>query len=197
MITISTLKMILASGSPRRREILAQMGYDFKTVSPDLDESLLDGESPDRHVMRLSSAKAKSVADKHPDDLVIGADTIVVLGNRILGKPSSPDEAIEMLHLLSGKAHVVYTGLSLIILSEKLERTGYDATKVIFNTLEDNSIRSYVESGEPLDKAGAYGIQGMGSFLVNHYEGEFDTVIGFPTKLFSNLFAEVTSCRNR
>jgi septum formation protein len=197
MITISTLKMILASGSPRRREILAQMGYDFKTVSPDLDESLLDGESPDRHVMRLSRAKAKSVADKHPDDLVIGADTIVVLGNRILGKPSSPDEAIEMLHLLSGKAHVVYTGLSLIILSEKLERTGYDATKVIFNTLEDNSIRSYVESGEPLDKAGAYGIQGMGSFLVNHYEGEFDTVIGFPTKLFSNLFAEVTSCRNR
>jgi len=197
MITISTLKMILASGSPRRREILAQMGYDFKTVSPDLDESLLDGESPDRHVMRLSSAKAKSVADKHPDDLVIGADTIVVLGNRILGKPSSPDEAIEMLHLLSGKAHVVYTGLSLIILSEKLERTGYDATKVIFNTLEDNSIRSYVESGEPLDKAGAYGIEGMGSFLVNHYEGEFDTVIGFPTKLFSNLFAEVTSCRNR
>ena len=186
----------MASSSPRRRDILAAMGYDFRVVPADLDESPLDNESPAEHVIRLSRAKASLVARKYPENLVIGADTVVVLGNHILGKPASPEEAGAMLQKLSGEGHNVFTGLSLIISSANIEISGYDVTRVVFNRLGENDIRRYVASGEPLDKAGAYGIQGMGSFLVDHYEGEFDTVIGFPTKLFRKLYEEVESCRN-
>jgi septum formation protein len=194
---VSTTKIILASGSPRRKELLSGLGYQFDVIIPSLDESLLPGENPSGHVLRLSLAKARAIAMEHSDDIVIGADTIVVLGDKILGKPASPEEAVSMLKLLSGKPHVVYTGLSLVILNDNIIKSDYDATKVVFNHLEESAIEKYVASGEPLDKAGAYGIQGMGSFLVNHYEGEFDTVIGFPTKLFKKLFEEVVSCRNR
>jgi septum formation protein len=196
MITILSQKLILASSSPRRREILAGMGYDFRVVPADLDESPLDNESPAEHVIRLSRAKASRVAGEHPDELVIGADTIVVLGDHILGKPSSPEGAVTMLRKLSGETHNVFTGLSLIISSSSIDISGHDVTRVVFNRLREEDIRRYVASGEPLDKAGAYGIQGMGSFLVNHYEGEFDTVIGFPTRLFRKLYEEVESCRN-
>jgi septum formation protein len=165
-------------------------------IAPDVDETPLSGEHPIEHVTRLSLAKARAVATLNPYDLVIGADTTVVVDNTILGKPNSPEEAISMLKFLSGKAHTVYTGLSMIILKENIISTEYDATKVIFNNLELKDIKNYVASGEPLDKAGAYGIQGMGSFLVHHYEGEFDTVIGFPTKLFKKMLEEVVSCRN-
>jgi len=194
---VSTTKIILASGSPRRKELLSDLGYQFDIIIPNLDESLLPGENPSEHVLRLSLAKARAIAMEHSDDIIIGADTIVVLGDKILGKPASPDEAVSMLKLLSGKPHIVYTGLTLMILNENIIKSDYDATKVVFNDLEESAIEKYVASGEPLDKAGAYGIQGMGSFLVNHYEGEFDTVIGFPTKLFKELFEEVVSCRNR
>jgi septum formation protein len=197
MMAVTTLKMVLASSSPRRREILSKLGYVFEVLAPDLDESQIQDETPAEHVLRLSQAKAERVAYRNPDDLVIGADTIVVLDNRILGKPLSPGEAGEMLNQLSGRMHTVYTGLSLIINCENITKTDYDATKVVFNELRDDDIQRYVASGEPLDKAGAYGIQGMGSFLVNHYEGEFDTVIGFPTKLFERLYREVISCRKR
>ena len=193
---ISAIKMILASGSPRRRELLSRLGYEFNVLSADIDEYLLDGESPDQHVMRLALAKAIEIAQNNPDDLVIGADTIVVLGERILGKPSSAEEAISMLTLLSGKAHIVYTGLALVFFGEQIIKTDFDKTRVVFNTLNREDIIGYVASGEPLDKAGAYGIQGMGSFLVKNYDGEFDTVIGFPTKLFSKMYEEVVSCRN-
>jgi septum formation protein len=173
------------------------MGYDFNVVAPHLDESVIDSETPAEHVVRLSRAKASLVAGKHPDELVIGADTIVVLENQILGKPDSPEEAVAMLGRLSGQTHIVYTGLSLVVKSENLDISGFDATRVVFNELNPQDIIRYVESGEPLDKAGAYGIQGMGSFLVNHYEGEFDTVIGFPSRLFGKLYEEVISCRKR
>jgi septum formation protein len=196
MMAVSTIRIILASGSPRRKELLSNLGYEFKVIAPDVDETPLSDERPNDHVTRLSLAKARAVATFNSDDLVIGADTTVVVDNTILGKPNSPDDAISMLKFLSGKAHTVYTGLSMIILKENIIRTDYDATKVIFNNLELNDIKNYVASGEPLDKAGAYGIQGMGSFLVHHYEGEFDTVIGFPTKLFKKMLEEVVSCRN-
>jgi septum formation protein len=196
MMAVSTIRIILASGSPRRKELLSNLGYEFKVIPPDVDETPLSDERPNDHVTRLSLAKARAVATFNSDDLVIGADTTVVVDNTILGKPNSPDDAISMLKFLSGKAHTVYTGLSMIILKENIIRTDYDATKVIFNNLELNDIKNYVASGEPLDKAGAYGIQGMGSFLVHHYEGEFDTVIGFPTKLFKKMLEEVVSCRN-
>jgi septum formation protein len=196
-MAISTGKIILASGSPRRKELLSNLGYKFEIIVPDLDETPLQGEIPAQHVRRLSLAKAEIIAKDHPADLVIGADTIVVLEDTILGKPASPDEAVSMLKFLSGKSHVVYTGLSLVIKDDTIAISKYDSTRVIFNNLDDKAIREYVASGEPLDKAGAYGIQGMGSFLVNHYEGEFDTVIGFPTELFKRMYEEVVSCRNR
>jgi septum formation protein len=195
-MAISTGKIILASGSPRRKELLSRLGYRFEIVIPDLDETPFPGENPAKHVLRLSLAKAQMIAKDHPNDLVIGADTIVVLDNTILGKPASPIEAISMLKFLSGKSHKVYTGLSMVIREEKIFISKYDATTVVFNNLDEKAIQEYVASGEPLDKAGAYGIQGMGSFLVNHYEGEFDTVIGFPTELFKKMYEEVVSCRN-
>jgi len=196
-MTVSNLKMILASGSPRRRELLSGLGYDFAVIAPDIDELLNDGEKPEEHVMRLALAKAMLVAQDHPDELVIGADTIVVLGERILGKPSSPQEAISMLNFLSGKAHTVYTGLALAVFGDDIIKSDFDKTRVVFNQLNNTDIANYVASGEPLDKAGAYGIQGMGSFLVKQFDGEFDTVIGFPSKLFLKLYEEVVSCRNR
>jgi septum formation protein len=196
-MAVLTTRIILASGSPRRKELLSSLGYDFDVIAPDLDETPLPGEKPSAHVLRLSLAKARAVAAAHPKDLVIGADTIVVLDDIILGKPASPAEAVSMLKMLSGKPHVVYTGLSLAILSDNIIKSDYDATKVVFNDLEERAIENYVASGEPLDKAGAYGIQGMGSFLVREYDGEFDTVIGFPTKLFRKMLEEVVSCRNR
>jgi len=196
-MSISTIKMILASGSPRRKELLSKLGYEFNVIAPDIDETVIDGESPEQHVMRLALAKAMAVAENNPDDLVIGADTIVVLGERILGKPSSEDDAISILTLLSGKAHIVYTGLALTLFGDEIIKSDFDKTRVVFNPLNHTDIVGYVASGEPLDKAGAYGIQGMGSFLVKNYDGEFDTVIGFPTKLFSKMYEEVVSCRNR
>jgi septum formation protein len=195
-MAISTGKIILASGSPRRKELLSKLGYQFDIVIPDLDETPFPGENPAEHVLRLSLAKAQMIAKDHPNDLIIGADTIVVLDNTILGKPASPIEAISMLKFLSGKSHIVYTGLSLVIRDEIIFISKYDATTVVFNNLDEKAIQEYVASGEPLDKAGAYGIQGMGSFLVNRYDGEFDTVIGFPTKLFKKMYEEVVSCRN-
>ena len=196
-MTVATVKIILASRSPRRRELLSKLGYQFEVVAPEINEERNAGEGPAEHVLRLSLEKARAIGAHYPNDLVIGADTIVVTDNAILGKPASEADAISMLKQLSGKPHVVYTALTLMIQKENIARSDYDSTRVVFNELGQDAILEYVKSGEPLDKAGAYGIQGMGSFLVHHYEGEFDTVIGFPTKLFTRLFEEVVSCRNR
>lgn len=192
--TITAMKIVLASGSPRRQKLLSEMGYDFEIVTPDIAEENNPGETSEDHVKRLSGLKAESVALKFPDSLVVGADTIVVLENRIFGKPESSVEARSMLELLSGKTHTVFTGLSVIILTKDIAKTDYDSTRVTFNNLSSEDIHRYVESGEPLDKAGAYGIQGMGSFLVDNYEGDIDTVIGFPSKLFQKMYEEVQSC---
>ncbi len=194
MKTISAMKIVLASGSPRRQKLLSEMGYDFEIVTPVVHEENIPGESPEDHVKRLSRLKAESVANNHPDSLVVGADTIVVLEHRILGKPKSKLEAKSMLELLSGKTHIVFTGLSMIISTKDIAKSDYDSTRVTVNKLSPEQINHYVGSGEPLDKAGAYGIQGMGSFLVDSYEGELDTVIGFPSKLFKKMYEEVRSC---
>jgi septum formation protein len=196
-MTVDIYEIILASSSPRRHELLSGLGYNFRVVAPSVEEKLLAGENPVDHVFRLSLEKARLVATKHPEALVVGADTVVVLGDIILGKPSSPDEATGMLKLLSGKEHTVYTGLSMIVRADNVEISDYDSTKVTFNELDSQDLLRYVASGESMDKAGAYGIQGMGSFLVKRYEGEFDTVIGFPTRLFTRMLGEVISCRSR
>lgn len=194
MKTIKTLKIVLASGSPRRQKLLSEMGYDFEVVAPVIPEKNTPGEAPQDYVKRLSRLKAETVALKYPDSLIVGADTVVVLECRILGKPESRSEAKSMLGLLSGKTHTVFTGLSMIVLEKDITTSDFDSTEVTFNKLSPEDINRYVESGEPLDKAGAYGIQGMGSFLVDNYDGELDTVIGFPSKLFRTMYEGILSC---
>ncbi len=195
MIAVLIMRLILASSSPRRQKLLKEMGYEFEIVAPISDEDLMPGESPADHVLRVSRDKAESVAGDFEDDCVLGADTIVVLEERIFGKPESKADAARMLGTLSGKTHAVYTGLTIVNLSNGTTLSRYDSTKVSFRILNEVDIERYIESGEPMDKAGSYGIQGMGSFLVERYDGELDTVIGFPRKLFKSMYQEVVSCQ--
>ena len=186
------MKIILASSSPRRLSLLTQQGYKFEVVHPQVDESRLPGESASDYVLRLAAAKAGLAVTN--DSLVIGADTVVVLGNDFLQKPANKPEAKMILEKLSGKTHEVYTGLAIICSTCRKQQADFDMTIVHFNILTEDAILRYIESGEPMDKAGAYGIQGMGSFLVKQIEGELDTVIGFPMKLFKRMIEEHRKC---
>jgi septum formation protein len=197
MKTITKMKIVLASGSPRRQKILSDIGYEFEVAPQPVREEIIPGESPIAHVKRLSREKAEAAGVYFKEHLIIGADTIVVLEDTIFGKPQSEDDARKILARLSGCTHTVFTGLTLIIPSEGLSRFGYDSTRVTFNSLSPEGIVDYVRSGEPMDKAGAYGIQGMGSFLVAGIDGELDTVIGFPSRLFERIFEEIRSCLKR
>lgn len=186
------MKIVLASSSPRRLKLLLEEGYKFEVVSPDVDETRLPAEPPQDYVRRLSLAKARSVSVDNA--LVIGADTVVVLADEFLNKPSSKPEAKVILEKLSGNIHTVYTGLSIVCPACGKEGSDFDKTVVHFNLLTEKAIMEYIESGESMDKAGAYGIQGMGSFLVKKIEGSLDTVIGFPKKLFKQMLKEHREC---
>lgn len=170
--------LILASASPRRAEILSAAGISFKlSTPPNIDESLIKGESPREHAARLARLKAEAV----PGDLVLGADTVVVVDGRILGKPRTVNEAAEMLRLLSGRAHEVITGVCLKSPMETV--VDVEETTVWFMILCEEEIVAYVASGEPMDKAGAYGIQGLASKFVSHIEGSYTNVMGLPVTL--------------
>lgn len=169
------------------------MGFDFEIIVPETDEKIVPGEMPADHVIRVSREKAGAVAADFPGDIVLGADTAVVLNGEIFGKPKSASEAMTILGRLSGNTHTVYTGLTMINSSAGATISRYDSADVFFNHLSESEIEQYVRTGEPLDKAGAYGIQGMGSFLVKSYEGNLDTIIGFPRKLFREMYADITS----
>ncbi len=188
------MKIILASSSPRRLNLLLEEGFQFEVIHPDVDEKRLENETPDDYVCRLAHTKAKSIA--RDDSLVIGADTVVILGEEFLNKPSSKVEAQVILEKLSGNIHTVYTGVSLVCSKCGGEEVAYDKTNVHFNILTKPAISKYIDSGEPLDKAGAYGIQGIGSFLVKNIDGELDTVIGFPMKLFRKMIEVHRDCLN-
>jgi septum formation protein len=170
--------LILASSSPRRKELLETLRLPFAISSSEVDESFDPGLSPEEIVMELAERKAQVVFNEHPDAFVIGADTIVVAHNEILGKPVDEAEAVSMLKILSGMQHDVYTGVS--ILSPASTTRFYEKTEVWFWELTDDEIRSYVNSGEPLDKAGAYGIQQLGSTLVKKINGDYFAVVGLP-----------------
>lgn len=197
MKTISAMRIVLASGSPRRQKILSDIGFKFEVAPQEVREEIIPDESPVDHVRRLSREKAEAAAPYFKDHLIIGADTIVVLGDTILGKPETADDARRMLRELSGRTHTVFTGLTLLIPFEGLSRFDYDSSQVTFNDLSPEEIESYISSGEPMDKAGAYGIQGMGSFLVARLSGELDTVIGFPARLFGKMLEDISSCLER
>jgi septum formation protein len=171
-------RLILASSSPRRKEILENIQLSFEVSSSDVDESFSEDLTPSEVVMELAEKKAKAVAENYPSDFVLGADTIVVLEGEILGKPKDEQEATAMLNKLSGKTHEVFTGVAIVSLSEST--TFFEKTTVTFWELTEAEINMYVSSGEPLDKAGAYGIQQLGSFLVQAIQGDYFSVVGLP-----------------
>ncbi|HDX9668886.1 TPA: septum formation inhibitor Maf [Bacillus cereus] len=171
-------KIILASGSPRRKELLELAGVPFEIVVSEVEETNGAYSSPSDIVMSLALQKASAVAETNGDHIVLGADTIVTYDSRVLGKPSNEDEAKEMLRLLSGKTHEVYTGVAIIAKDKTV--TFYERTEVTFWELTEEEIDVYVASKEPLDKAGSYGIQGKGSIFVQHIQGDYYSVVGLP-----------------
>jgi septum formation protein len=177
--------IILASQSPRRRILLRQIGLRFRVVPSHVPERIRHGETPRANARRIAVAKAREVASRTTNALVIGADTIVVLDGHILGKPSSPADARRMLRKLSGRQHVVYTGFALVDARTGYCRSGVEATRVRFRRLTREEIDAYVKSGSPMDKAGAYGIQDdFGAVFVEKVNGCFYTVVGFPLSRF-------------
>jgi septum formation protein len=189
------LELILASGSPRRRELMAMCGYDF-TVIPSCEEEKVIEKEPALLVKRLAEAKAMSVWKSLPKErragaAVLGSDTVVVLDGEVLGKPSSKEDAVRMLRELSGRANVVHTGVALVTAlpdgEGALVVSDGDEAKVFFAELDDEEIEAYVESGDPLDKAGAYGIQGAFSVHITGVEGSYFTVVGLPVHLVYDL----------
>lgn len=185
------LKFILASASPRRRELLEQVGAEFEVI-PAQGEERLTSNRPQDAVLELSAQKAREVADRlqEEDALVLGADTVVAFGGSILGKPRDEADAARMLSLLSGNTHSVYTGVTVIVLQagERKEYSFYEETKVTMYPMTEQQISSYIRTGEPMDKAGAYGIQGKGALFVEKIQGDYNNVVGLPVaKIYQTL----------
>ena len=173
------MDIILASQSPRRKELMGQIGLKFKVISPNVDEHMEGNPSPAQLVEELSLRKAQAVrAGADEDDLIIAADTVVVLDGAVLGKPEDEREAFAMLSALSGNSHRVYTGVT--VLQGDRAVTGHEETRVTFRELEPEEISHYIATGEPMDKAGAYGIQGLGALLVSGIDGDYFNVMGLP-----------------
>ncbi|RME39859.1 MAG: septum formation inhibitor Maf [Deltaproteobacteria bacterium] len=193
---MSSHSIILASASPRRRELLERIGIHVKVVPAHIDETSLAGETPDEHVRRLSRAKAESVAAGQPDGrFFIGSDTVVVLDGRILGKPVDRNEAAAMLRALSGKRHQVWSGFAVHDRTRGLTLDGAVCTEVEFRTLNPQEIDGYIETGEPMDKAGAYAIQGIGTFMVRQIHGSYTNVVGLPLAELLDVLAELGAGR--
>jgi septum formation protein len=171
--------LVLVSASPRRRDILTQAGIAFETVIPAADETISPDLPPARLAVELARDKAGSVR-QDGRRAYLGGDTIVVYDRHILNKPQDADDAMRMLTFLSGKTHSVFTGLALCDSGRNLWHSGVEESRVTFNRLDEQTLARYIATGEPLDKAGAYGIQGMGRFLVDSIEGNIDNVVGLP-----------------
>lgn len=170
--------VILASASPRRRELLTVAGVDFTVIVKDVDESIPEGTPPAEAAVMTAKKKALAVAAEHPESIVIGADTIVVIGGRILGKPADKADACAMLRLLSGREHKVITG---VCLANGGEVNCFSKTSIVkFYELSDAEIEAYVNTLEPMDKAGSYGIQGKGCTLVESISGDYFNIVGLP-----------------
>lgn len=184
------MKLILASSSPRRAAYLKELDVDFRTVRHEVDETHRRGESARAYVRRLALEKASSVAVRHPRSWVVAADTTVVVDGSILGKPKNPVEAQRMLRKLSGRSHHVISGIAIVRAGRDVARSAVSSTRVFIRPLDEDEIRWYVATGEPLDKAGAYGAQGKGGLLVARVEGSFSNVVGFPLEKFYELMRE-------
>jgi septum formation protein len=173
-------RLILASKSPRRSDLLEQAGITFSVIPSDFNESTVAISDPDSYVIALAEYKAIDISEKHPDSWVIGADTIVLIDRKILGKPGSKEEARDMLQRLSGKTHQVLTGYCICCKKKNRFFSETIKTDVRFKKLSDAEIEWYIQTDEPFDKAGAYAIQGLGTFLVKSINGSYTNVVGLP-----------------
>ncbi len=190
---LSLPKLILASGSPRRAEILTSVGWEFTKDSADIDETELPGELPEDYVQRLAREKAETVAQKYTNAIVLGADTTVVIDNQIIGKPTDVADAKRMLKLLSGNWHEVLTGVALVkkdpqsAIPNPQTVVGIQRTRVKFVEMSDKEIEFLAEKGEPLDKAGAYAVQAQAALFIEAIEGDYWNVVGLPINLIYEL----------
>jgi len=186
------MTLVLASASPRRQELLRNAGIAFTVQPADIDESPHNGELPVDCAQRLAREKALAVSRNRPQDCVLGADTIVVVGDKILGKPHDAADASRMLRLLSGRTHEVITGVCLVspVAGGRRPATASETTLVTMNEISDVDISEYIATGEPMDKAGAYAIQGMASRWIPRIEGDYSNVVGLPVALVYRMLRE-------
>ena len=188
-------KLVLASGSPRRVFLLNEAGIKFRQIIPDIHEDNNLHTMPYRLATILAEKKAEAVMGKLGDDeIALGCDTIVVLDGKILGKPTSPEDAIRMLTLMSGRKHIVCSAVAMTDRDGRMA-SGFELTDVYFNPVTENQIVDYVRTGEPLDKAGSYGIQERGVFLVDRIEGNIDNVIGLPLLLVDDIAGKLAEIK--
>ena len=186
---MSECRVVLASASPRRRQLLDLIGIAHEVRPANIDETMRPREAPRRHAERLAREKASAVAERDPDLITIAADTIVVVNRKVLGKPRDADDAARMLALLSGREHVVTTAVA-VSRGKKL-RSAVEEVRVKFRRLRDDEIEAYIATGEPMDKAGAYGIQGFGATIVERIEGDYFAVMGLPIVRLIGLLRDV------
>ena len=179
--------IVLASSSPRRKQLLEMLHIPFRVIPPDVDEHVRPGEEPGHYVTRLSRAKAEAVVPRAPGEVILAADTTVVLDGAIFEKPTSPAHAVEMLTRLQGRTHEVMTAVA--VARDKDVAQALDVSRVTFRPADRATLEAYVATGEPMDKAGAYAIQGLGAPLIDRVEGDFFGVMGLPLRLALDLLA--------
>lgn len=186
-MTKKNVPLILASSSPRRRELLQTLGLSFTVITSDVDETTAEHLSASEVVEELSLRKAKEVASRLTEGVVLGSDTVVVLDGQILGKPVDEMDAYRMLSMLQGQEHTVYSGVALIDVETGRAEVSHSLTHVRIRALTEQEIKSYIATGEPMDKAGSYAIQGIGATIVEGINGDYFTVVGLPLCLTSTL----------
>ncbi len=186
---MSGCRVVLASSSPRRRELLELIGISHEVQPANIDETMRPREAPRRHAERLAREKASAMATRDPETITIGADTVVVINRKVLGKPSDREQAAWMLGMLSGREHTVITAVA-VSRGKKL-RSAIEEVRVKFRRLRDHEIEAYIATGEPMDKAGAYGIQGYGATIVERIEGDYFAVMGLPLVRLIGLMRDV------
>lgn len=187
---MSVPHLILASTSPRRKELLDLLGIPFEVIPPTTSEEVLGQESPADHVRRLALEKAQSVANRHPTGLVIGSDTVIELDGQITGKPADLEEAHDMLNRLRGKCHLVHTGLALVAKTGQIEETWVESVKVWIKDFSNTDLQTYLKTRDSLGKAGAYSIQGEGANLIEKIEGDYPSVVGLPLWRIAKLLEQ-------
>jgi septum formation protein len=184
------MEIVLASRSPRRRELLGRFIESFRIVAPDIDESSIDETDPERFALEAAVLKAETVAAAFPDAIVIGADTVVTIDERTLGKPAGRDQARSMLELLSGRTHRVITGVAVVHKASDRRIVESETTAVTFRPLSPEMIAAYLDRGDFVDKAGAYAIQDVGGKFISSVEGDYDNVVGFPVSRVVSMLME-------